>query len=477
MSKKQSGLSKFFGRFSKRKYEAASKSKRTSGWLTGNGDANSQVGGSLSILRERSRDLRRNNPIAKRAIEVTTNNVVGKGIQTRITGKMGDALQIKWKKWAGTTRCDYNGRHNLAGLQRVIMDAIQESGEVLVRKRFVNDKEFPTQYQILESDFINSNKSDGQESKNGNTIIQGIEFDSNGKRVAYHLYASHPGSFTTTLKVKTNRIPADQILHLFRQERPGQVRGVPWSSSIMIRLKDLDDFQDAQLMRQKIAALFTAFVHDISADVDNGDTSDFGESLEPGTIEELPPGKTITFADPPSVENYKEFTSVEQRSIASGFGLSYAALTGDLSDVNFSAGRMGHLEMNRNIEAWREAFMILGFLDPAFDDFKKMMEITGQAVPSDTESKHIPPKREMIDPTKEIPASIKAIRAGLSSLSDEISASGKDPDEVMDQLEKDLKKQEEKGLILDSNPKYTNISGKLQEGDVSDETQENNQDS
>lgn len=456
----------------KRKHEGAARTKRTSTWWTNGSDANTVIRGDLPTLRNRSRDLRRNNPIAKRAIEVTTNGIIGRGIQTRIIGDSKDELQKLWKGWADSKKCDYDGKHNLKGLQRLAMDAVQESGEVLIRRRFVNDLDYPIQYQVLESDFLNTSV-DGLQS-NGNTAIQGIEYDQNGKIVGYHLYQTHPGSFSASLKIESSFIPAPEIYHLFRQERPGQVRGIPWSSANIIRLKDLDDFQDAQLMRQKIAALFTAFVHDISAEVECDDTSDFGETMEPGIIEELPPGKTVTFANPPSVENYKEFTSVELHSLAAGFGLSYEALTGDLSEVNFSSARMGWLEMNRNFDAWRDQIMISGFLDSAFSDFLLMMRIVGIVYASNTEAKHIPPKREMIDPTKEVPATIKKIRAGLSTLSDEIAAQGKDPDEVFDQLEQDQQKIDEKGLKLDSNPKYTNINGSLNEETISNEETQNN---
>lgn len=449
---------------SKRKYEGASKGKRTAGWMTSGSDANSEISISLPQLRARSRDLRRNNPIAKRAIQVTTNGVVGRGIVTRFSGSSKEELQVRWKLWAHSKKIDYDGLHNIIGLQRLIMDTIQESGEVLIRKRFINDPEFPIQYQILEPDFLNSSLSEGR-ALNGNTIIQGIEFDQDGKRVGYHLYKTHPGSMNATLKMETNFIPANEIIHLFEQTRPGQVRGVPWSSANIIRLKELDDFQDAQLVRQKIAALFTAFVHDISADVDCEDASDFGESLEPGIIEELPPGKTITFANPPGVDNYKEFVNTELRSLAAGYGLSYEALTGDLSEVNFSSARMGWLEMNRNLESWRDALIINGMLDSFVRDFLSMMKLVGLRYSSDTDAKHIPPKREMIDPTKEIPATIKKIRAGLSSLSKEISAMGEDPDDIFNQLEEDQTKTDNKGLKLDSNAKYTNVNGSKNDGE------------
>lgn len=454
-----------------RKYEGASKSKRTSGWCTGFGDSNTQIAASLPTLRERSRDLRRNNAFAHKGIELITNNVVGKGISTRISGPNSAFLQQQWNLW--TKSCDYDGRLNLAGIQRLLMDSTTESGEVLIRKRYVNDN-FPIQYQVLESDFLSTSELDGK-TQSGNTIIQGVEFGANGKRVGYHLYQTHPGSIVTTVtSLKTNLIPADQVYHIFKAERPGQVRGVPWLAPIMIKLRDLEDFEDAQLMRQKIAAMFTAFVHDINAEVECEDTSDFGESMEPGIIEELPPGKTVTFANPPSVENYKEFTSAVKHAIAAGLGVSYEALTGDLSEVNFSSARMGWIEMGRNITSWRENILINQFLDGVVEDFKAMMELKGVRIADTVKFTHIPPKREMIDPTKEIPATIQAIRAGLTTLSDEISALGQDPEVVLQKLKDDQDKTDALGLKLKSNPKYTSDNGKMQDELQEDSNEEEN---
>lgn len=458
-----------------RKYDGAARTKRTSGWTTGHGDANTEISTSISTLRSRARDLRRNNPLAHRAIEVISNNVIGKGIKTIISGPGSEQLQAQWDLWTQDTSIDYDGLLNFAGIQRMIMEAVPESGEVLIRKRFVNE-EFPIQYQVLESDFLSTSGLD-QVTQKGNTIIQGVEFDDKGKRFGYHLYPTHPGSkVVTTTSFITNLIPASEILHIFRPERPGQVRGVTWLAPIMIKMRDLDDFEDAQLMRQKIAALFTAFVQDINAEVEcDDDNSDFGEHMEPGTIEELPSGKTVTFANPPSVENYKEFTSVVEHKIAAGIGLSYEALTQDLSEVNFSSARMGWLEMNRNFQVWREGIAVHQFINEAVKDFKDMMALKGIPVSDQTKFRHIAPKREMIDPTKEIPATVKSIRAGLSTLSEEVAALGKDPAETFEKWAEDQKTTEDLGLILNSNPKYTSDSGKLQDGSQEEVNEESNQ--
>lgn len=462
---------------SKRQYEGASKSQRMRRWRTKSSSANSEIAGGLSTLRNRSRDLRRNNPYAAKGIQVIGSNVVGYGIRTQFRNQNDTPgeetpLEKAWKDWAHTKAIDFDGRHNIFGLQRLVMEAVAESGEVLVRKRFDANNKFPLQYQVLESDFLDTTLT--IPAKNGGQIIQGIEFDKQGKRVAYHLWESHPGGQDQDFfipSLKSNRVPAEEVMHIFRMDRPGQARGVPWLAPVIVRLKDLDDYEDAQLMRQKIAACFTAFVRDIGPDITDQDEDcgdDLGDKIEPALIEHLPPGKTIEFADPPTVENYKEYITTLLHGIAAGLGVTYEALTGDLSDVNFSSGRMGWLEFQRNIETWRQHIIIAHLLDPIVEDFRQIGSILGLNFQSVTHV-HTPPRREMIDPTKEVPAKIKAIRAGLTTLSDEIMAHGKDPQDHLAQMAKDMELLDELGLTLDSDPRQKDQSGK----DISTSQNEN----
>lgn len=452
---------------SNRAYDAASKGKRLKRWYTGNNSANTETSLGLNTLRARSRDLRRNNPYMSKAVNTISSNVVGPGIITQFQEPgMNGPIESRWKQWSNSTEIDFDGRHNVYGLQRLVMEAVVESGEVLVRKRFDSSKQFPLTYQVLEADFLDTSKNDVKNSNNGNTIVQGIEFDSQGKRVAYWLYERHPGGsdalgpLSSTL---SNRIPASEIYHIYRMDRPGQARGVPWAAPSIIRLKDLDDFADATVMRQKVAACFSAFVRDISADLtDEGeDCSDLGDRIEPGTIEHLPPGKQIEFVDPPGVQNYKEFVTVELHGIAAGLGVTYEVLTGDMSEVNFSSARMGWIEFHRNIQAWRKQIMVLQLLDPIVRDFRNALNVFGIDSKAITH-RHTPPRREMIDPTKEVPAIIDSIRGGITTLSDEIMAQGKDPGEHLEQYQNDNALLDELGLTLDSDARKTAQNGAKQ---------------
>lgn len=445
----------------KRKYEGASKSKRLSKWFAPNRGANAALLSDNRTLRDRARDLRRNNAYAAKAVMLYSSNVVGTGIRTQFIkeGKLSSDLPIEslWKEWAHSTECDYDGRYDIFGLQKILAEAEFESGEVLVRFRYDANAKFPLKLQILESDFIDTNMN--VIAKDGNSIVQGIEFDKQGRRVAYYLFETHPGENYST--GKSNRIPASEILHIFDTLRPGQVRGVTRLAPVIVRMKDLDDFEDAQLMRQKIAACFTAFVRDINTETLDADLAvdvDVAERMEPAMIEHLPPGKTVEFANPPGVQNYKEYTSTVLHGIAAGLGVTYEALTGDFSDVNFSSGRMGWIEFFRNIQKWQRQIMIGQFLNPVVKEFLKLSKILGNE--SDVKAYHIAPKREMIDPAKEVAATIHSIKGGLSTLSEEIAALGKDPYEHLEQYKKDMDLLDSLGLTLISDPRTPEEPGR-----------------
>jgi lambda family phage portal protein len=468
----------------KRGFEAASKSKRLKGWFASGRSANSETSIGLPMLRNRSRDLRRNNAHAAKAIQVITSNVVGPGIKTQFTdpgfdGTQDGPVEAAWKQWANSKNIDYDGKHNLEAMQGLVMDAVVESGEVLIRKRFNSALRYPLQYQVLESDFLAISKT-GLAPERGNTIIQGIEFDEQGRRVAYWLYDRHPGGqdkFGLFQQVEAQRVPVDEVLHVYRQERPGQARGVPWGAPCMVRLKDLDDFADATVMRQKVAACFTAFVRELNPELVERPDEDceLMERLEPALIEELPFGKTIEFPTLPTPENYADFMRVELRTVAAGFGVTYESLSGDYSNTNFSSGRMGWLEFHRNVAKWRRQIIMDQMLDPIVQDFKDMVAIMGMNTDQAT-FQHVPPRREMIDPTKEIPAIVDGIRAGVTTLSDEIMAQGRDPREHLVRYQQDMQKIDELGLVLDSDARKTTKNGQQQaqateEGGTESETQ------
>lgn len=473
---------KIHSEYLSRKYEGATSGRRAGGWVAGGGSANSEIAGSKINLRNRSRDLIRNNPYAARGVQVITNNVVGKGIKTKIKLDTRATISTKekrinaiWRAWAESPACDFEGKHDLAGLQRIVMRAIVESGDVLVRVRRTQRRRVtgpdgktieipPIQLQILEGDFVAVNQVN-RVLKNGNTVIEGIEVDQSGRVVAYHLYKNHPGNININIQnsFDTVRVPAEELLFPYRMDRPGQLSGVPWLAPIMLRLRDFDLYEDAQLKRQQCAAMFTAFIHDIEAPDDLGESeieSEIGEKMEPGIMEILPPGKDIKLSSPPGADNYDEYTSVVLRSIASGLGITYFDLTSDLADINFSAGRLGWLEAQRNYTTWQNNIMINQFLSPVFNWFKGSLELIGQGSP-EARGIFTPPKREMIDPVKETEALKAQVRSGFKTHTKALAELGEDADEHFAQYAEDMKTLDSKELVLDSDARKRDNAGKL----------------
>ena len=339
-----------------RRYEAAAYSRRTESWRATSSSQNNETNGAISTLRNRSRDLVRNNAWAKKAVEVIANNVVGTGIRPKIIvdGKQAQRkLSLAWKQWAETTDCDITGRLNFYGLQYLIMKTVAESGEcIIVRRRRNTPGKIPFQLQVLEGDFIPHTynyypKASGE----GKFTLMGIEFDDNDRRTGYWMYRKHPGdiyNFGTP-----EWADADEIIHVYQVERPGQIRGIPLGVSAMLRLKDFDEYEDAQLVRQKIAACYSVFITDPLGEAGARQTP-VDERVEPGMVYTLDPGKEVTFATPPGAEGYDSYTKNVLRAVAAGYGVTYEALTGDLSNVNFSSGRMGWLEFHRNVTSWQD---------------------------------------------------------------------------------------------------------------------------
>src|SRR2546428_6390684 len=106
--------------------------------------------------------------------------------------------------------------------------------------------------------------------------------------------------------IELARIPADQMAHLFLPLAPGQVRGISWLAPVLLRLHELDLYEDAQLVRQKVAALFAGFVVDPAGTgaCFDGTTTTPGvlqTGMEPGTLKVLPPGVDVRFSEPAQV--------------------------------------------------------------------------------------------------------------------------------------------------------------------------------
>lgn len=419
-------------------YDAASRGRRSWGWKAPGTSADSAAGASRARLRNLSRDMIRNRALAARGRDVVTGNVVGTGILPSV--RMDAPDQERSEQAMDVLRdhllspdIDAYGVNDLRGLQTQVMNAVFTDGEVLVRRRLRDprldpDLRLPFQLQVIEVDHLDETKTH----HGGNEVIEGIEYGPTGRAVAYHLFDRHPGDTRWARRGRetSRRVPAAQVLHIRRTDRPGQMRGVPWLAPVMMTLGELSDYQEAQILKQRIGALLAFFV-EASEDGDVYAGAELAE-VQPGAVVGLKSGQKVTPSQPPKVDGYQEFMNQGIRTIATGLGLTYESF-GDLRGVNFSSGRMGRMEMDRFIQAWQQQLIIGQFCAGVARwtlDVWRLMRLSRQLPPVPREIAWTAQRRPLIDPAKEIGAAIDEIGAGLTSLQRKQREMGYDPDVI-----------------------------------------------
>lgn len=462
------------GELMSRHFEAASAGRRTQGWTrAGSTDANAANSSGLARLREVARDLVRNNSYAESALSTIVDHAVSWGIVAKPNKKSATAAarnqaEDRWKAWADTTACDADGRLDFAGLQKLVMRTVVESGEVLIRRRWRRPEDnlpIPLQLQVLEPDYLDSTK-DGVTTPGGGRIIQGIEFDAIGRRSGYWLFSEHPGSTflgASTVFGTSRFIPASEILHVFKNGRPGQIRGASWFAPVTLTLKDLDDYEDAALMKQKIAACLAVITSDLDGTAPPLGTATTAapgvDMIEPGMIFNVPPGRSITVVDPPLVSEHDAYAKTVLRKIATGLGVTYEDLTGDYGNMPFSAARMSRLRHWARVEDWRWRMLIPQFCDPVWNWAMQAAMVSGMQVDTPPAAEWTAPPPAMLDPDAEARGYMTALRIGAITWPDMVRERGYDPEAQFAEIVEWKKKMFLAELILDCDPSTTTQAG------------------
>lgn len=434
-----------------RSYEGAKTGRRTSGWSTGGTSANAEIAPALTLLRNRSRDLVRNNPYAAKAINSLVSNAIGTGITPSLAN---NAAQKLWKQWV--TECDADGQLDFYGLQMLIARTVRESGECLVRFRYRKESDglsVPLQLQVLEPDYLDNLKYEVL--PNGGYIQHGIEFDAIGRRAAYWLYKTHPGELSPMMNVAVSyRVPAEDVLHIYEKTRPGQTRGVPVLAPSMLKMRDLDDYEEAELVRKGIEACFAAFV---TSDADSmtlgASSTESGsqrrlENLSAGMIEYLKPGEAVNFGAPSAANGYNEYIRTQLHSIAAGAGITYEQLTGDLSQVNYSSIRAGTLEFRRGIEQWQWMTFIPMLCMPVMRAWQTSAVLAGKIKKAGIETNWTTTRFDWVDPVKDITGELMEVASGLKPWSEAVRGRGYDPKSNIAEIAKEQQAFKDAGIDI-----------------------------
>jgi lambda family phage portal protein len=493
--------------------------RRLKSWTPTQSTVNTILASNGSLLRARCRDALRNNAHAVAASDSFVANLIGTGIKPSslyrneakptkapapkapppktppfaafppppghnnpppdplpddANPELRAAIMQLFLDW--TDECDADGLADFYGMQTIVARALFEAGECFIRfrnRRVMDGYLVPLQIQLLESEMCPYEKNG--RAANGNFIMNGIELDHLGQRAAYYFHPIHPGDApieVLPVAFEPVRVPASEVLHIFKCTRPGQMRGVPLITPALVRMFLLDQYDDAELERKRIAAMFAGFVTTPAPEdvlpIDGIDGSAPQENiglsgLEPGTMQTLLPGESITFAEPADVGgSYEAYQYRQQLAVFAAVGIPYSIATSDLRRANYSSLRGSIVEYRRKLEQMQHNIIVFQMCAPIWRRWFDSA-VLAQALPigeSDyllnkanyTRAKWIPQRNDWVDPLKDRQAEKLAVDAGFKSRSDVIEAEGYDPEENDQRIAADRAREEELGLDFGPKP-------------------------
>ncbi|WP_419808379.1 phage portal protein [Sphingomonas sp.] len=384
------------------------------------------------IARQTILQLVAENPFARKALNALLNGLVAWGVTGAPQGSK--ALRTAWAEWIKV--CDWYGRHDLYGLQELFVRSMLRDGEVFIVKRTVKvPSGIPLRIQLLDKGMLATHKV-------GDNIERGIEYDADKRPVAYHFVKVRPGS--AWFSSETIRFPADEVVHLFHGEWIGQTEGVSIFESVVKRLGDIEEGIEAEVVKANISACMVGFRYRPPAQ--EGEDPNIGmptdghrdgppvEEFVPGMIETLEDGEQITFSNPPKTGGIGELARIALLAAAAGTGVTVEQISGDVSQVNFSSFKAGHLEYRRQVGRIQYLTIIPIGLDRIWAWFLGTGIDFGQFPNKPVPIKWTPPPFESIDRKGEAEADILEMQAGLESRPNLLNSRGFDAPEMMDQI-------------------------------------------
>lgn len=443
-----------------RSYDAAKSGRRTAGWQATGGSANAELSQGLARIRNRARDVVRNNEYAKRATAVYASNVVGYGITITPENKRETEM---WSAWCDSLDCDADGTDNLGGLLRLAVTERFSAGEVLIRRRWrrvTDGYAIPLQLQILEPDFLDESKI-GPIGNSGNYCILGKEYDALGTCVAYWLFPEHPGELAgwSARSFESRRVPASEVIHYRRRDRPSAVRGVSELAVSLMRYRDLADYQDAEMIRKKMEACVVAIISSDKPDKALGMAGNTAgvEKMRPGMIGRVGNSESVTFNNPIPSSGGGEFTRHQLHALAVGSGITYAQLTGDMSQANFASNRMGLIEFRQMIEQEQWLTLVPQVLQPIRKWWQEAAQLAGVPIGNRTKDRMSMPRKAQVDPLKDTLTYKQAIRGGGRTLSDVLREDGTTLEAYIEERKYEMKALNDAGIVVDTDAAVTEL--------------------
>lgn len=411
-----------------------------------------------SLLRARARDLERNNDVTQGIIGTLKRNVVGTGIVPQPLApddKLRERISELWEGWTKKQNCDITGCSTFYELQKMFVQRKHVDGEIFCLFTLGGKGGVPLQLQMIEADLL---AEEVVKYESGiNKVHGGVEVDDFMRPVAYH-FKLDPLTWEIT------RVPADRVLYSFDKTRPQQVRGITGLSCSMERVRDIGEYIDSELKAARIAAAHTGVVKTgvgaaaarIGRPQKRDRDGNVTQEIQAGLMNYLQTDEDIAFPPPgrPNV-NAAGFVSAIMRFVGLATGLSYEQTARDLSKVNYSSARQGHLEDRRTYEEWQQD-IINNFCQPVYEVFMDTLVLSGLVEIPDywanrakySAARWVTPGWSWIDPQKEAAAGAMLLDWGLTTLEELCGGRGKNWQDVLTQRKREQEFAESIGVKL-----------------------------
>ncbi len=459
-----SGVKRAHARKVLRTYQGAEANRLTNHKKPRNQAADQELLGPFGAdaMRAWARSLVRDNAYAWNVVDTIVSNVIGDGICGQSTYETPEGDDIEdvndtrdkvFSQWCEVA--DINGELTFTEIQALCQREICEAGEVLVRLIKTPAKEYrgisrpvPFAIELIEADRLSLERDTftvRQSKASGNRIIRGVELDEKGKAVAYWIYPEHPNSPYTVKNQTPERVPATEILHLYRKDRVGQSRGVSWFAPVMSWMRDLGVYVDNEIQASAVASCFGVAVKtetpigSLMAPEDEDTVDDNGNSLsylEPAMVVHLKPGESIESINPGRPNSASEpWINLMLRGICAGTGTNYEAVAKDFSKTSYSSSRTSKLEDRPRYKRWQN-YMLWHLCQPIWDEFMNAAARSGlDGFPTSTELLEDRrgvspvewqlPEQEWVDPAGEQSAAKDSISTFMSTYQDELGSRGR----------------------------------------------------
>lgn len=457
----------------KRIFQAAGTGRLEQSWTATPTSVDSWIYQHWSTLVARSREQAENNDHATKFVQLCRDNIAGpKGftLQAQVKDPNGTpdtlastALEDAFARFSKRGAFDVTGTLSRSDAERMICSNLPIDGEVIAIARYGRElNEFGFAVQFVDPVLLNPMHY--EELGNGNVIRHGIEFNSNGKPISYYFRKMDERQVGYIQSYGANtydRVPAENVCHIFLPEKIGQKRGLGWMRTALWRLRMLGGFEDAAVVNARVGAAKMGFFRDPEGQNDEDD--EIPMEGDPGTFEDIGNRELVQWNPQFPDQSIDPFTKSLLRSIASGLKVSYNNLASDLTSVNFSSIRQGALDERETWKGLQE--MLIGqwsewlyerWLQRAL--LAEAVKVANKPLKFERLDKYRgvswrPRRWGWIDPSAEMAAAEKAIAMRLKSRTEVIGeTTGRDAADVWEETAREDKDMAALGVKPDPMP-------------------------